>query len=158
MSKKIKVLDCKCSDYPYLHKDVHGALCYAIQYLDDTYGHDATRAYLEQVGRTVYRPLIQDLIHQGISAMENHLRHIFSLEGGDFHLAYEEDVLVLTVQACPAISHLRSIGQLFTDRYCETSVVVNETICKEAGFKCSCSYEPGKGTCVQKFWRTKDVL
>ncbi len=34
--EKIKVLDCKASDNEYLHKDFHGALCYAIKYLDST--------------------------------------------------------------------------------------------------------------------------
>lgn len=149
---KIKVLDCKASDNKYLHKDFHGALCYSIKYLDDNYGPEATKEYLQQTGKAVYSPLIKKLREEGLSALEEHWRSIFTLEGGEFTLAYEGETLVLTVAKCPAILHLISTNQFFTEQYCETTVVVNETICKEAGYRCSCEYEPGKGKCVQKFW------
>lgn len=148
-----KALDCKASDNEYLHKDFHGALCYSIKYLDDNYGQEATREYLEQVGRTYYRPLSEKMEREGLSALENHLRDIFSTEGGEFDLRYENETLVLEVSRCPAILHLKKINQLFTQRYCETTVVVNQTICDGAGFECSCEYESGAGKCVQKFWK-----
>ena len=50
---------------------------------------------------------------------------------------YEGEVLVLTVERCPAIAHLKRREQLFTDRYCETTVVVNEAVCQQAGYRCS---------------------
>ena len=40
-SEKIKVIDRKASDNEYMHEDFHGALCYAIKYLDDNYGQNA---------------------------------------------------------------------------------------------------------------------
>ena len=150
---KKRVIDCKASDNVYLHKDFHGALCYSIQYLDEQYGHDATAAYLAQVGETFFAPLSEALKREGLAALEKHWRQIFSLEEGQFSLEYEDGALVLTVQECPAIAHLKSRGQLFTDRYCETTVVVNETVCRRAGYDCSCTYEPGQGQCVQRFWQ-----
>ncbi len=153
---KKKVLDCKASEHEYLHKDFHGALCYAIKYLDDTYDHQATREYLTQVGRTYFAPLSRKLQNAGLSALEKHWREIFNREGGRFELNYEGGQLVLRVHECPAIAHLKKIGQLFTDRYCQTTVVVNKTICAEAGFECSCDYEPGEGRCVQKFWKQEE--
>jgi hypothetical protein len=42
---------------------------------------------------------------------------------------------------------------LFTNRYCETTVNVNKAICEAAGYDCRCTYEPGVGKCVQKFWK-----
>ena len=148
-----KVLDCKASDNPYLHKDFHGALCYAIQYLDETFGEDATTEYLQQVGRTAFSPLIDQLKREGLAALEKHWRKIFTEEDGEFTLTYEGDTLVLTVQQCPAVAHLKKIDKFSTDRFCQTTVVVNETICREAGFRCSCEYVPGQGRCVQKFWK-----
>ena len=150
---KIKVLDCKASDNVYLHRDFHGALCYAIKYLDDRYGGQATEEYLRQVGRTFYQPLIAKLKREGLSALEAHWRSIFGREEGLFTLRQEGPVLVLTVERCPAIGHLKKIGQLCTERYCQTTVVVNDTVCREAGYRCSCEYEPGEGRCVQKFWK-----
>ena len=151
--EKIKVIDCKASDNEYLHKDFHGALCCAIKYLDDNYGHDATAEYFKQVGTTYFAPLTQQLKKDGLKALENHWQKVFSKEGGKFRLHYEDQMRVLTVDKCPAIAHLKKINQFFTERYCESTVVVNETICNVAGYRCSCQYEPGKGKCVQKFWK-----
>lgn len=156
MSCKKEVLDFKASENEYLHRDFHGALCYAIKYLDDTYGTAVTTEYLEQVGRTVYMPLIESLRSEGLGALERHWKEIFEKETGKFAVSYDNDTLVLKVTECPAISHLKKINQLFTSRYCQTTVVVNQTICKEAGFACSCAYEPGEGKCVQKFWQVKE--
>ena len=148
-----RVLDCKASDNQYLHKDFHGGLCYAIKYLDEKYGPDATTEYLQQVGRTYFGPLSEQLKREGLTALEEHWRRIFDLEGGDYTLEYEDDTLVLTVSSCPAVCHLKERDLLFTERFCETTKVVNDTICQAAGYGCSCEYEPGKGKCVQKFWK-----
>lgn len=148
----MKVLDCKSSDNKYLHKDFHGSLCYAIKYLDETYGEQVTEDYLKQVAKTYYAPLTDRLKKEGLSALEKHWKEIFGVEGGKFSIEYKSQKLVLTVDECPAIAHMKRKGLLFTQRYCQTTVVVNETICAEAGYRCSCEYEPGAGKCVQKFW------
>lgn len=150
------MLELRASDNQYLHKDFHGALCNAIKYLDDIYGIDATTRYLRQVGKTVFSPLIAELKQKGLVALERHWKTIFDLERGKYDMQYEGDALVLTVHQCPAIQYLRDHNLLCTDRYCETTVVVNETICSAAGFKCSCKYEPGVGKCVQRFWKSKE--
>jgi len=155
-NEKIKVLDCQASDNEYLHKDFHGAMCYGMKYLDDTYGPEATKQYLQQVARTYFAPLTRKLKEKGLSALEQHWQKIFSIEGGQTTLQYQGDTLVLTVDQCPAVAHLKKIDQFFTDRFCESTVVVNETICQDAGFRCSCQYEPGQGKCVQKFWKEKE--
>jgi hypothetical protein len=153
--KKIKVIDRKASDNIYLHKDFHGALCYGIKYLDDNYGEQATKEYLQQTAKAVYSPLIDELKTKGLSALEKHFRNIFTKEDGKFSIAYKDGVLILKVARCPAIAHLKKIKQLFTERFCETTVVVNDTICRKSGFRCICVYKPGAGTCVQKFWKEK---
>ena len=148
-----KILECKASDNEYMHKDFHGALCYAIKYIDDNYGFEATTEYLKQVARTYFSPLTEQLAKEGLGLLEKHWQQVFSAEDGRFRLEYRDDTLILTVDECPAIAHLKKIGHLFTERYCETTMVVNETICGRAGYSCSCVYEAGKGKCVQKFWK-----
>ena len=108
---------------------------------------------MEQVGKTCYAPLSERLRAEGLPALDRHWRRVFAQEGGAFSVHYEGDVLVLTVERCPAIAHLKQRDQLFTVRYCETTAVVNEAICQAAGFRFSCQYEPGQGRCVQRFWR-----
>ena len=152
----VRVVERKASDNVYLHRDFHGAMCFVIKYLDDTCGPDATAEYLHQVGQTVYEPLIDRLREEGLSALEEHWRNTFTREGGRFSLSYEGDTLVLTVEECPAVSHLRTRGQLSTERFCETTVVVNDAICGSAGYACSCQYASGEGRCVQRFWKRED--
>ena len=147
-----RVLDCRASDNTYLHRDFHGALCFALKYLDDTFGEDATREYLEQVAQTVFAPLSDDLARRGLVALEEHWRGVFETEGGDWSLdADAEGALVLTVRDCPAVGHLKAIGQLHTSRFCEATRIVNAEICRRAGYEATCDYESGAGRCVQRF-------
>jgi hypothetical protein len=150
---KIKILELNSSDNQYLHKDFHGALCYAIKYLDEIFGPDATAQYLRQVGRENFSPLSTSLQQEGLIALERHFKHIFELEGGEAQFECDNDRLAIHVSKCPAIAHLKSTGQLFTDRYCESTVNINEGICEAAGYKCSCDYVAGEGRCIQSFWK-----
>jgi hypothetical protein len=149
----LRILDCKAADHSYLHQDFHGALCYAIKYLDDHYGPAATEEFLRQVGRSCFAPLGERLKSGGLDALAEHWREVFGREGGKISLEFREGALVLTVDECPAIAHLKKIGQFFTTRYCETTAIVNETVCAAAGYRSSCEYEAGAGRCVQKFWK-----
>ncbi len=155
MGKDIKVIDCKASDNQYLHKDFHGALCYAIKYLEDNYGIESVEQYLSQVAATYFKPLSDNLRANGLIILENHWRSIFTKECGDFELGYEGQTLVLKVGKCPAVSHLKERGLFYTESFCLTTKVVNETICNDAGYCCSCDYKSGEGKCVQKFWKAQ---
>lgn len=153
MDHKVIFLDCKQSDNEYLHMDFHGALCYAVKYLDDNFGAQATEEYLVQVGKTYFKPLSEKLKKDGLKALQAHWQTLFQKEQGKFKIYYEDDKLVLEVDQCPAITHLKKKDMLFTERYCQSTVVVNMTICQEAGYTCSCEYKSGEGKCIQKFWR-----
>jgi hypothetical protein len=153
----MRTLELKASDNQYLHKDFHGALCYAIRYLDETFGTDATTQYLRQVGSENFKPLIEEVKKKGVVALERHFKQIFELEGGQAQFKCANDQLTIEVSKCPAIVYLKSNGQLFTNRYCETTVNINQGICHSAGYECSCNYAAGEGRCVQKFWKKGHV-
>ncbi len=153
VEKGIKVLELKSSDNEYLHKDFHGALCYAIKYLDDKFGCRTTADYLQQVGIEVFSPLIAEIKKEGLTAIERHFKKIFEIEAGQAEFELQNNQLKITVLKCPAVSHLLATKQLFTERYCQTTVHINNAICQAAGFECSCDYKPSEGRCVQKFWR-----
>ncbi|OHB59851.1 MAG: hypothetical protein A2Y12_10705 [Planctomycetes bacterium GWF2_42_9] len=155
MSDKIKVLDYKQSDNEYLHKDFHGALCYAIKYIDERYGFEATNNYLQMVGKNIYPPLIARIKKDGLVALVLHFKNIFELEGGKVEIVYGGNRLTIKVHECPAIKHLRKTKQLYTHRYCETTVQINKAICQAADYNCTCAYKPGQAQCVQQFWGTE---
>ena len=153
---KTQILDCRAGDHPYLHKDFHGALCYAIHYLNTRHGRQAMYEYLRQTGKTVYAPLIAEIKKHGLPALKAHWQKIFALEGGETEIIDTAAGFDLFVKQCPAIDHLKHTGQLYTPLYCESTKMINETICQQSGFACSCDYIPGAGTCVQRFFTRED--
>ena len=136
-----------------VHKDFHGALKVGLDYLRERYGPAEATAFLERLGRTVYAPLIADLRERGLDALAEHWRRVFDLEEGECELTREDRALVLTVTKCPAVAHMRAKGTPVTRAFCESTRVVNETICREAGYACSLQFGPGPAQCVQRFWK-----
>ena len=136
-----------------VHKDFHGAMSYGIQHVYERYGEEAMTAFLQQVAREVYGPLTERLRKEGLKALEEHWRRIFTVEEGDFELSYERERLVLKVHKCPAIHHMKPHGYAIADKYCEHTRLVNEGICHAAGYECSVEYDQENGRCVQQFWR-----
>jgi hypothetical protein len=154
MIDESKVMEQKAGDHEYLHKDFHGALAFAIKYLEETYGPHAVSEYLQQVADHCYAPLTAQLKEKGLVALADHFG-IYSREQGRVTVSHDDDMLILHVHECPAIAHLKKTGQLFSERYCETTVVVMDGVCRNAGYRSSCVYEPGQGRCVQKFWKER---
>ena len=136
-----------------VHKDFHGAFSYGIQFIMQSYGMDGLRAYLEKLADTVYAPLVKALDVEGLSALRDHWERIFTLEGGKFELRDEGDVLVLDVHECPAIAHLKRQGYTIDPNFCEHTRILNEAICKRAGYQSSVEYDQQAGRCVQRFWK-----
>ena len=136
-----------------VHKDFHGALSFGVQYLQDNYGRDAMEEYLRTAGLAVYKPLIDALKEDGLCALAAHWARIFTLEEGDFDLSFRDGRLVLRVNKCPAIHHMKTVNYRVADRFCETTRIINEEICHAAGYECSTTYDQASGSCVQEFWR-----
>jgi hypothetical protein len=148
-----RVCDCTPEEHEYLHRDFHGALCFAVRHLDETWGPDATAAFLRRLGTSVYAPLRRALLEEGLPALATHWRGVFAQEGGRVEIELGEEELTLRVARCPAVAHLQARGLLFTDRYCETTRQVNAGLCAGTGYRAACDYDAGAGRCVQRFWR-----
>ncbi len=138
-----------------IHKDFHGSFSIALDYLKNNFGQEVMEAYLRRMAKNVYSSLIKGLKRKGLSALEKHWREIFDLEKGKYSLSYRNNQLILKVKECPAVSHILKTGYKLSDSFCESTRIVNETICEEAGYKCSLKLSTKKGTCEQKFWRNK---
>jgi len=136
-----------------VHKDFHGALSYGLQFVEDHYGQEGLRDFLSGLADTMFKPLVEDLRARGLPALRDHWQTIFKLEDGDFDLRMDGDTLVLDVRRCPAVSHMKEHGYAVADHYCEHTRIVNEAVCKAAGYASSVEYDQEAGRCVQRFWK-----
>jgi len=135
-----------------VHKDFHGCLSYGLKFLAENYGPAEVEAYLRRVARNVYSPLIESLRERGLPALRDHWNNIMSLEGAEFDLhSANDDVLVLEVRRCPAVHHMRERGYEVWDQFCESTRIVNDEICRRAGYSSSTEYDQQNGRCVQRF-------
>jgi len=135
----------------HVHKDFHGALSYAFEFLVEQYGEAGLRDFLTRLADTVYAPVVQDLREHGLPALENHWRRIMDLEDADYTIGMDGDALVLDVHRCPAISHMQTHDYRISEHFCEHTRIVNEAICDRAGYQATVEYDRAKGRCVQRF-------
>jgi len=136
-----------------VHKDFHGALSFGLQFIEERYGTEGLREFLEGLADTVYKPLADALRQQGLSALREHWETVFGLEGGEIDMQMEDGQLVLRVLRCPAIAHMKQLGYRIAAHYCEHTRIVNEAVCAAAGYASSVEYDQSAGQCVQRFWR-----
>ncbi len=140
-------------DSKYLHKDFHGALSCGFIYVTEKYGQAGFEEYCKRVARNAYFDLIEDIKTRGLEAIKEHWKRVFEEEGGDFLLFEEGEVLVLQVNRCPAISHMKERNYRIADNFCEHTRLINGEICALAGYDTSCQYVQGEGRCLQRFWK-----
>ncbi|MFP4502891.1 MAG: hypothetical protein ACLFTT_18000 [Candidatus Hydrogenedentota bacterium] len=136
-----------------VHKDFHGALSYGLAFLEEKYGAEARTQFLARLADTVYKPLADDLRVRGVVALREHWARIFELEGGAIEMHEDGDTLVLHVHRCPAITHMQEQGYRIADHFCEHTRIVNEAVCRAAGYEATVDYDQAAGRCVQRFRR-----
>lgn len=122
-------------------------------FLEEHCGAEGRTEFLRELAGTVYKPLVDKLRREGLPALQEHWETVFALEGGDASCSYEEDTLVLTVNRCPAIHHMDQHGYAIAPHFCEHTRIVNEAVCKAAGYSASVEYDQAAGRCVQRFRR-----
>ena len=138
-----------------VHKDFHGAMSFGLKYVYDSYGDNGVKEYLKELARTVYSPLSKALKNSGLRELERHWKKIFDLEDADYKLFYNDNVLNLEINKCPAIRHMKKYGYEIFEGFCEHCKILNAEICKNAGYQGSIEYDQNKGKCLQKFWKGK---
>jgi hypothetical protein len=144
----------RASDNEYLHKDFHGALSCALDYLSDNYGEEAVRDYLRKFTRSFYAQLIADIKTRGLIAIKEHYEKVYQIEGGKAEFNLTGDELAITVEKCPAITHLRENSRTVSPLFYETTRTVNEALCEGTPFASELlDYDAQTGAGIQRFFR-----
>jgi len=140
---------------PSVHKDFHGALSFGLAFVESQYGEEGMAEFLESLADSVYAPLVRDIRAGGLAALEEYWRKVFEWEEGDVDIALEDGVLTLAVNRCPAIAHMKEYGYAIAPHFCEHTRIVNEAICRAAGYAASVEYDQDAGRCTQTFRRAE---
>lgn len=144
----------RAADNPYLHRDFHAALNCGIRYLREQFGMEAVREYLRSFATSYYAPLRERLQEGSLTALAEHFRRIYAVEEAEIELQQDADSLTLRVPVCPAVRHIRSLGQEPDAAFVETTRTVNEALCAGTPFVAELmSYDPATGASVQRFVR-----
>jgi len=149
-----QVMRRRASDNVYLHRDFHGALSAAIQYLEDRFGEEAVRQYLRAFAGAYYAPLKEALRSRGLVALEEHFRKVYEAEGGEVECRLREEELLITTRSCPAVTHMRARGYPVARLFHETIRTVNEALCEGTPFAAELlRYDARTGAAVMRFRR-----
>ncbi len=144
----------RASDNAYLHRDFHCALNLSLEYLRVNFGVDAVRDYLRRFAAAYHAPLQDDLRRRGLPALREYFENIYRLEGGRVRISGDADELLIEVERCPAVEHIRRQDGQPSALYAETSRIVNETICRDTPFAFELrGYDPLTGAGLQRFYR-----
>ncbi|MDP6439331.1 MAG: hypothetical protein QGH74_06835 [Candidatus Brocadiia bacterium] len=151
-----EVMRRRASDNVYLHKDFHGALSRGVEYVHEHFGEEAAQRYLRQFTAAFYAPLIEAVKEHGLKALKEHFEKIYELEGGKVNTRLSDDELVIEVEACPAVMHMREHGYHVARLWRETTGTVNEALCEGTPFAAEMpEYDEETGRSVVRFYRRR---
>ncbi len=152
-----EVMDRRATENEYLHKDFHGALSSALIYLEERFGAEAVREYLRGFAREYYAPLREEMTERGLEAVADRLRRVYADEGADVCIELDRDGLIVEVEACPAVTHMREHGYEVAPMWRETIRSVNEGICEGTVYQFELlEYCEETGASVGRFSRRED--
>jgi predicted ArsR family transcriptional regulator len=131
-----------------LHKDFHGSMNAAVDYVGSRYGREGLRTVFRATAQRVYRSIYEKLKAGDWSELAEHWRYFMEREGAAYALAETEEALVLTVHRCPAVTRLHELGLKPSAFFCDQTVLLNEAWCEGTPFE-AVTEITGEGCCVQ---------
>ena len=153
-SPRRKVMERKASDNKYLHKDFHLSMNILLSYIYENFGKEKLIGYLGQYAEAYHQPLKRELQTGDLGALYRYFTGIYEKEEWPVKINYGENVLEISQDACPGITHIRAKGQKPCPHYEETYHTVYSTLCTNTPFEYALEYfDAETGACKQRFTR-----
>jgi hypothetical protein len=153
-----EVMERRASDNKYLHKDFHNLMNLGIEYIHTNYGEESVREYLSQFASSYYAPLKDAIGEKGLIAVKEHYEKIYLAEEALDSVSFKASVdeLIIYIEKCPAVSHMKKSGITPSSLYHELTKTVYETVCEGTPYSFEQkSYDPDTGASVERFYRKK---
>ena len=129
------VVDRTAEDNKYLHREFHNYMSMGVEYLVKNFGKDAAEKYLKRFAHNYYAPVIAEIKAQGLQRLEVFIEKTYEIEEASdkLHTELTADSLVVKVDACPAVTFLKTHGWEPSVWYYLTTETVMGTVAEEAG-------------------------
>lgn len=132
--------------------DFYFAFNATFRFIERKLGPDALRRYWHDLGALYYAPVTARWQSGGLSAVADYWRAFFKAEpGAEVAVTQHNDEVVVEVQTCPIIKHLRDHQRAIMPGFCEHCYHVSEAMSAPAGLCTRIS--GGNGRCTQRFSR-----
>jgi len=130
--------------------DFYFAINATFRFIREKLGSDALSAYWQDLGREYMAPVSHLWKVGGLPAVAEYWRAFFDAEpGAKVTVTMEKDRVLLDIQTCPAIRHLRAGGRTIDPGFCQHCYCVSEAAAEKAGF--AVRVKGGNGQCQQTF-------
>lgn len=150
----MKVVERKASDNKYLHRDFHISMNMLMEYISKEYGPSALTEYLMQFSCEFHSKRKEDLQKGDLSILYNYFLETYKKEEWAVSIEFKNDILIISQERCPGISHILKSGYKPVEQYIETYTTVYSTLCKDTPYEYIMeSFDPKTGKCRQRFQR-----
>ncbi len=143
----VTLVDMSSGDNKYLHRDFHLLGDNALKYCGDTLGKKAVVDFLKSYVKYYYSPLIAAIKAKGLSALKERIESVYETEEASelLHTELSDGKLTVTVERCPAIEYMRTLGKEPSEYYIEETRTLYGAIADECGYSFTMEYYNGDG-------------
>ena len=131
-----------------VHRDFHASVLDGVNYLIDNFGEEATKKVLRRTATEVYRTMHEGLQRGDKTELLEWWRYYLDREGGKYRLEETSEGAILTVENCPAQTHLAKRGISGGKRTCWATKVLNDALCEGSPYEIVLE-ETGDHSCRQ---------
>jgi len=141
-SDQINIIDMKREDNKYLHRDFHISADNALRYCSEKYGREAVVGFLTDYVRFYYAPVLEKIKKNGLEAFKEWIEQTYATEEASelLHTELSDGRLTVTVDRCPVIEYIRSLGQEPSDCFIEETRTVYAAAAEECGYSFELEY------------------
>ena len=131
-----------------VHRDFHASVLDGVNYLIDNFGEGAAKKVLRRTATEVYRTMHEGLQRGDKTELLEWWRYYLDREGGKYRLEETSEGAILTVESCPAQTHLAKRGISGGKRTCWATKVLNDALCEDSPYEIVLE-ETGDHSCRQ---------
>ena len=130
--------------------DFYFAINATFRFILDRFGMAGLQRYWTELGSHYYAPVTARWRQHGLPAIAEYWRAFFAAEpGAEVRVVESDAAVIVQVDVCPAIAHLRRHGREIVPCFCQHCYFVSEAMARPADF--TVRIQGGNGRCQQTF-------